>query len=383
MTRLAFLLNSTGFHILLVLMLAFYGALAFLPLQFSDPDTLIYTLVGQAFYRDGILPYGLVFDHKPFLTYFLYGPLAFVDVRVNVFALFSVVWLVILAWIVHRVLLGRSKPFLLVLFVLGLATVGNVALTGNTEIVYVPLELLAVGLALGSAGRPGWFVASAAIAVAAVSVNYASGVPLAPTLLYGLFASSRSVSGFLLRAPIYLFACLAILGVALGLMALGGADLHNYFALQGRFLSGYSGDRRLAGSGFLIQCAVSVGVLLLLAAPGISPRQELRASCRAMALLIVFSLLYFVLSTKFYPHYAFMVTAPAAVVLLSIDDSRLSLRAAMGCLLVWAAAIQAGLILAVLRHPQVTADLRMAYAPLREAVGDEPLMSMQSSVVPL
>ena len=97
MTRLAALLNSARFHILLVLMLTLYVALAFLPLQFSDPDTLIYTLVGQAIYRDGILPYGVIFDHKPFLTYFLYGPLAFLDSRVNVFALFFVMWLLILA----------------------------------------------------------------------------------------------------------------------------------------------------------------------------------------------------------------------------------------------------------------------------------------------
>ena len=240
-----------------------------------------------------------------------------------------------------------------------------------------------MGLALGSAGRPAWFVASAAIAVAAVSVNYASAVPLAPTLLYGLFASSRSVTRFLLRALLYLVVSLAVLGAALGLMALGGADLDSYFSLQGRFLSAYSGDRRLPGPGFLIQCAVSVGVLSVLAAPGVFPRPQLRVACRAMALLIVFSLLYFVLSTKFYPHYAFMVTAPAAVVLLSIDDSRLRLRAAMGCLLVGAAAIQAGMTMAALRHPQFAGDLYQAYAALRDAVRDEPLMSMQSSVVPL
>lgn len=383
MIRLARLLDRTSFHALLLLSSVVYVAILFLPHQYSDPDTLIYTLVGRAIFRDGTLPYGSVFDHKPFLTYFLYGPLTFLDGRINVFAIFSALWLLILALVSHLLLLDRSKSFLLVLFVLGLATLGNVSFTGNTEIVYVPLELLSVGLALRSGDRPSWLLFSAAAAVAAVSVNYAAGVPLVPTLLYCLYAKSNSVVSFLWASLFYLASSLVIIGVILGLLSLAGTDLGAYFSLQQKFLSGYSGIRRSVGPNFLVSTAIS---MMVFAAPvflDLAPRPELRNIHRAMALLAAASVISFLISGKFHPHYAFMVTAPAAVALLSMQTSRPALRAMTACFLVWAASFQAGTFISALWHPVRAQNLYEAYAPLNQAVGAGSLMSMHSSVVPL
>lgn len=384
MIGLARLLERPGFHVLLLLSSVTYLIVRCLPVPYMDHDVLIYTLVGEGIYRDGILPYGLIFDHKPFLTYFLYGPLAFLNSSLNIFALFSVVWLLVLASIVHTFLLMRTVPFLLTLFVLSVATLGNVSYSGNSEIVYVPFELLSVGLALGSANRPVWLVFSAAAAVAATSVNYISGLPLLPTLLYALYVSSSTSGRFLLRAPVYLLTSIVILGVAFILLAFAGTDVGEYLLLQRRFLSGYAGIRAEPSLRFLFLVGtpfLALGLALLM--PGLSVKPQFRRLSTAMLLLAVVSASSFFMSGKFYNHYAFMVTAPIAVILLSLDYSRPWLRAVFSLVLVAAALAQLAPIIVGRSFLRTGPDLYGFYGPLAELVEDQPLMSMHASVVPL
>lgn len=384
MNGFASLLWRPWFHTLLLFSPLAYLAGRDLWLQYSSSDTLIYTLVGEAIYRDGILPYNLVFDHKPFLTYLLYGPLAFIDIRWNVFVLFSVIWMIILAWIVYALLLKRSLPLLVVLFVMVVSTLGNVAFSGNTGIVYVPLELLAVGLALGSNGRPAWFALSAAAAVAAINVNYVAAIPLLPALLYSLYVSSSTLGWFSLRALTYLALSLAILSAALGLLAWAGTDLRAYFTLQQEFLSGYSGGREVPQLAFLVIVAGTTILLLLFLLRIFAPQSHFKPLCIAMALLVNFSFLSFVMSGKYYYYYAFMITAPTAVMFLTLDYSRAWLRAFLCFFMIGGALsfVFLGMFF-YLRDPGAKPDLRQVYAPLTEAVGSQPLMSMHASVVPL
>ena len=82
------LLWRPEFHVLLLLMSLIKPGAELLTSQYMDHDSLIYTLVGAAIYRDGILPYDQFFDHKPFLLYFFYGPLGLFKSSINVFGLF-------------------------------------------------------------------------------------------------------------------------------------------------------------------------------------------------------------------------------------------------------------------------------------------------------
>jgi hypothetical protein len=383
MNRFSCLIWRPKFHILLLASTLFLFV-RYLPLSYIDHDTLIYTLVGQDIYKDGILPYGLFFDHKPFLIYFIYGPLAFINSSLNIFAIFTVLWIFILSSIAQLMLLKRSVPFLLTLFIMSAATFGNVSYSGNSEIVYVSLELLSVGLALGSARRPVWFLLSAAAAVAATNVNYSSGVPLLPTLLFCLYVSSRNTNHFLIRAPMYLVVSISFFGAALGLMALAGADLSVYFLMQRQFLSGYANNPLEPGIRIILLVCVpflALGLALLL--PGLSIKKEFRKLSAAMLLLAVFSLVSFFLSRKFFPHYAFGVIAPITVIFLTLEYSRPWLRSALTLALIGVALVQVATAINGASILWNRTNLYDTYAPLADVVKDQPLMSMHASIVPL
>ena len=87
------------------------------------------------------------------------------------FVIFSLCCLLVLAVVVHRMMLKRSVPYMIVLFLLFAATMGTVSYSGNTEFIFVPLQMLAITLALDSRKRPAFFLLSAATAVAATNVN--------------------------------------------------------------------------------------------------------------------------------------------------------------------------------------------------------------------
>lgn len=383
MNRFGNLIWNSRLQAILLLSQLIFLAVHVLPFQYSNYDTLIYAIIGKAIYRDGIMPYDYIFDHKPFLIYFFYGPLGLLESKINVFALFSVFWLLAISIVIYTILFKKRVPFLLILVLSICATFGTVSFSGNSEVVFVTLELLAIGLAFHSMDRPFLFILSAVTAVAAVNINYVSGPPLLFTLLYCLYISSRSISRFYYRSVVYLITCLIILFIVLGVLYFSGLDVINYLSLQRDFLLGYSGERLAVSTSFLIILLLPSFSVLLVFFPNLFSSVEHRSLHMTMSILIISSVISFFLSAKFYNHYAFMVTAPAVVSFLTINYSRLWLRVTLTFSLILASFTYLCLSAYFYLNSQYSLDLWEFYRPLKEAVEDQPIMSMHASIVPL
>lgn len=362
------------------------GVVASETLQFAyqNPDTLIYTLVGEGVYKHGILPYDYVFDHKPFLIYFFYGPLSFLPATWNGAALLTVVSLLVTAAIVRNRFTGQRWPFAVVLLAMAAATTENVRFSGNSEIVYAPLQLLAVGLLLDSKGRPRRFWGAAAASVAAFNVNYISAVPLMPALLYCLWARADGMRGFILLAAGYASACLALTGGLLGLAAAAGMDVIHYLETQRAFLTGYSIDSITSPSSgltFLLWLAPFLCLAALPIIPVFRPARADLTKVIALELFILGALVSFFLSGKYFPQYIFPAAAAATVIFLLLRPETLLHRLGRQALLVL---VSLYYILSI-GHSFVsdwTKTIGEDYVELAHHVSGRPLMTMRSSIVP-
>lgn len=384
MNYISELLWRRSFHCVLLCSSILYVIFVFLPVPYKDHDTLIYALIGKAIYSDGILPYDYAFDHKPFLTYFMYGPLAFFEGPQNIFAIFSLVCLIIISKIIHVVFLSRSMPFLLILFIMSVATIWNVSYSGNTEIVYISLQFLSLGFALRSKDQPTKLIASAAFAVAAVNVNYIAGIPLAPALLFCLYSTSGSFREFITRSFIYFAGSVCIYLAMVALLALAGADIGNYFSMQFKFLSGYSGTVQIPSMEFVVLTLGPVSVLAVaLLIPVVKVVPQHKILCKTLLVFISFSFFSFAISGKYFTHYAFTITAPVSVVFLTLKYSQIWMRALFSVILIFAASSQFILTYKLSKFYYNQVDLRTYYSLLAREVKKYPIMSMNASIVPL
>lgn len=175
-----------------------------------------------------------------------------------------------------------------------------------------------------------------------------------------------------------------IFAAVFGLLALAGMDLGNYFEMQYRFLTSYAeGEEELSIRFLFMQAVTLLALGAIPLVPGLNLQPRFYKLNAAMFLLIVFSMLAFFLNGKFYAQYAFMVAAPLAVLVLTLDYSRTWLRAAFSLALIGLGFINLAFGLPLGIERWYMPDPYKAYAPLAEAVGDEPVMSMHASIVPL
>lgn len=348
---------------------------------YLNHDTIIYTLVGKGIYQLGLPPYEYVFDHKPLLIYLVYGPLSFLEIGGNVYAGLTLVFLLVLALIVCAAFTGSRWPLFGVLIAMTAATLGNVGFTGNSEIVYVPLQLLAVGLLLNGSGS-GRLWGSAAAAVAAVNCNYIAAIPLLPALLAVLWMQSGSLGGFLTRGVHYAAAGLTLTAGLLGFAAAVGVDIFNYLGMQAAFLTGYSQNDNSITPEFLARISPFLVLALLPLVPLFRPAPEDRAKVVALEGLLLGALAALALGGKFYQQYIFSVAAPAVTIFLLLPAHRAIHRAGIKALLLATASLSALEATQTALRPSWSADLRTLYTPIAEVVGDAPVLGMRSSVVP-
>ena len=354
-----------------------------LPAFLLTLDTMLYGLAGHAIYAEGLLPYDVVFEHKPFLTYFLYGPLAFIDTRLNIFTLYAAVWIAISVFVARQVLLGKSASFASVALCLILAAQLGRVLNGNTELPVTVFAFLAIGWALRAETSSWRLPASAAAAVAAVNVNYVAAFILAPPILYCLFATARDFRHFLIKAAAYLSMAVGIVVAVFAMLALAGMDVVQYFEWQIKFLTTYSGQNQTPSGGFTLLVGASLLVAALAALPMAPVKPELRRPATALAIFVVFANLSFFISTKFHEHYIYLALAPAALILTTLDFSGATMRRVAR--LASVAALVILLLPGRLTWQMIVpaTDYRATYAPLAEAVDGSAVMPMRSSVMAL
>lgn len=218
----------------MILTVAYIGSFFLLP--FSDWDTAFYPLIGKGIFQYHILPYGYVFDHKPFLVnifYYLWCQIEpFMNGRFTILALVSMGFT---AFMLSRFYKTRFWPMAFFLFLGG--TLGNY-LSGNTEILQIPIILTVIILITKSIEEKNksYFFISGLLTAVSVNINYLTGCILAPLFLYTLFSGLCGISKFLI----------AIGGGLLGLVVIfmpflvaGHGKLTAYFTMQSDFLHHY------------------------------------------------------------------------------------------------------------------------------------------------
>ena len=352
---------------------------------YTDHDVLIYTLAGRGIYQHGEMLYEYAFDHKPFILYFFYGPFAWLtDLGVNIFAVFSAVLIVLTAMAYKLLLPDRVVSLPEVIVLLTAAALLTVQVSGNTELLFVFFEIVAVLGALRSRGRPGLFTLSAAAAFISANVNYLTVVPLVPALLYGVWASSDGPSAFIRRTLGYLALFFAFFGLALLVAVISGADVINYFQLQKLFLTSYSADARPPATDFLALWIFFTALILLPVLPQFRPDPARHQACVGLALLTLFSSFAIALSGRYYPHYLYAVAAPAVIYVLMLMQ-----ETALNRMLLKVASITAStlcvlyaVLMLVTGRLGSAPDLQAFYHDLRDRVHGEQVLALRSHISP-
>lgn len=376
--RSARLLASKLFHTLLLVAWILYASRS-LSVQYIDHDTVLYALIGEGIYKYGVFPYGYAFDHKPFVLYFIYGIISLFESTANLFGILGIISVGLTSYIAYTFFLNRTLPFPIVFFVMALATYRTVGYTGNTEVLYVLFQFSAIAALISSVSMRG-VVVSAFLTAICININYISALSLIPTLTIMMLFTSK------IRTPyasfvLFSFSLIFFVLVLFAAFAFAGGDIGNYFAMQRDFLLGYGSGRNPVVPRFIWMTAIPICLSGLLLVPGVSRSKEFDKIFVPLFALMIFSAISFIANGKYYLHYAYAITAPAAVIVLSLNYERVRYRAA----LVWLLSLVAVLYLAnfVRKPPAASVDLRKVYAPISEMVGGQKVLSMRASVVPL
>ena len=373
--------RSNRTFVLIALAVAlFYFAYHVMSFTALNIDLTVYAMVGRAIYRDGVLPYGEVFDHKPFLTYFIYGLLAYNPLETNIFALFGLLCTFLTSVFARRLLLARQVALPAVFLAMFVAAHQRaVQQSANTEVLLVLLAFIAVGLLLRPGQQKSDFLFSAIAAVSAININYIAGLFLMPAMLFALFIRSAGGSKFVRSAFLMLGLSMLIWATALALLATAGMDVAEYFRLQYMFLTGYNDEVHPIRSTFVVVSCVCAVVAI---APFLqwSPiRPEARNAAVAMSFLIFAGLMSFVVNGKYFLHYLYLVTAPTAVILLSFDWQTSWRRFVPMIALALTVIGYAGVTLILHKFYQYPPTLYEQYRPLTDKVRGTTVMPMRAS----
>ncbi len=350
--------------------------------MYFDHDPMIFTMIGEAIYKLGLWPYAYMFDHKPAGIYLFYGLLSFLPRNIWEFHLAAVVTMVVTAlllrlWIAD----GRRSPWLCLLAALA-ATLGTVGFSANSEMLFVPLQIAAIWLAIDPRG-PLWKLAlSALFAVAAVNINYAA-LALAPALIYALWTASDGTPRFLIRLALHIVLSLLFGAAFLALLHGNGVDLGIYLGQQWQFLTGYTGDRHLPKVGWIPR------FLILLALIPLGFRQirglaDPQPFDLALAMFMIASAVSLIVSAKYFPHYLYMLSLPAALLVLRRTRSgeAAALWRSRAALLVALCLAGNALLSFAIRGNYERHSFVEPYRQLAAITGTTPVMAMRSSIVP-
>lgn len=361
------------------------SAAQWMPYEYLDHDVIIYTLVGRGIFQHGEMPYHFAFDHKPVLTYFFYGPLAWLDGwGINRYALLTLVFLCLTSYAVYRLAARRRVPYVVILVLFAGSTLHNIGYSGNTEVIFVFFEILSVLILLSSNDRSLPFALSAIFAAISFNINYISAIPLVPALLYSLFAISDNFWNFIRRAISFGLIASAFIALIFGTMTLLGGDVPSYLDLQRRFISGYTDSNLPISKPFLFIWAAMLVAAAITAIPAMRlPRPEFD-KWLAMVLLIIFSSLAIIINAKFYTHYLFMVTAPTVAMILCLDFERATNKSLIVIVSIFASCLLVfNSILNLSDRSHYPPDMHSFYRDLRAEVHLEKVMSIKTSVTPL
>lgn len=219
-------------YLITFLFIFFASSYLYSNLPFIDHDTVIYRIIGRDIFETQSLPYTKTFDHKPIVTYYIYGFLNLI-LHSNLNLITSLACCLISALILCK---GNLNSF----FILSSGLICGSALysymSGNTEILMLPF-ISAYLYTFDRKGLPKFFVLGVLAAIL-FNINYLAAVIMMPVSLYMFFNNTfaniiKSIIYFLLgflTASFFIF---------LPFIAWNQSIL-DYFNLQHQFLKSYS-----------------------------------------------------------------------------------------------------------------------------------------------
>lgn len=291
----------------------------YLRFSYSDHDVIIYTLIGKAIYQQGIMPYSFAFDHKPFLTYIFYGLLApFQSFPYNRYTIFSVFMILMTVLMIRKLSIERGLSILFSIFLVGMASHRTISYSGNTEYICMFFSVFSVLLLIYKKNIWG-VIFSSVLSCVAFNVNYMVAVLLFPSVFVAIYMVSINFVDFIKRLSIFSCVFLFSFSGIVCLISLGNGNVVSYFTLQYKFLHGYGGSRRAPSLYFLVVCFCCLLSTVLPWIPAVRPSSEALQRCKAMSVMIFFSMIAFMMNGKYSSHYLYMATLPACVIMMALN----------------------------------------------------------------
>lgn len=200
-------------------------------------DTTIYTIIGKDIAESLTLPYGNTFDHKPLLTYYIYGFFYYLIGQKHLYL--SIAFACALSSAI--ILSGKNfNKFLVVSSFLLVSSFLIENFSGNTEMLMLPFICLYIFFYTSKINVKYQFFLIGATAALLFNINYLAAAIMMPSTLYMFF--SKGFESYIYRILKFLAGFLFLCFILFFPFYFTNQSVTEYFTLQYQFLTGYSGS---------------------------------------------------------------------------------------------------------------------------------------------
>lgn len=200
-------------------------------------DTTIYTIIGKDIFESLTLPYGNTFDHKPLLTYYIYGFFHYLVGQKYLYLLIA------FACALSSSIILSGKNFNKFLVVSSFLLVSSVLIenfSGNTEMLMLPFICLYIFFYTSKINVKYQFFLIGATASLLFNINYLAAAIMMPSTLYMFF--SKGFESYIYRILKFLAGFLFLCFILFFPFYFTHQSVTEYFTLQYQFLTGYTGS---------------------------------------------------------------------------------------------------------------------------------------------
>lgn len=200
-------------------------------------DTTIYTIIGKDIFESLTLPYGNTFDHKPLLTYYIYGFFHYLVGQKYLYLLIA------FACALSSSIILSGKNFNKFLVVSSFLLVSSFLIenfSGNTEMLMLPFICLYIFFYTSKINVKYQFFLIGATASLLFNINYLAAAIMMPSTLYMFF--SKGFESYIYRILKFLAGFLFLCFILFFPFYFTHQSVTEYFTLQYQFLTGYTGS---------------------------------------------------------------------------------------------------------------------------------------------
>lgn len=198
-------------------------------------DTTIYTIIGKDIFESFTLPYGNTFDHKPLLTYYIYGFFHYIVGQKYLYL--SMAFACTLS---SAIILSNKKinKFLIISSFLIVSSVLIENFSGNSEMLMLPFICLYIYFYTSKINDKYKLFLIGATAALVFNINYLAAPILMPVTLYMFF--SKGFESYISRILKFLLGFILLNIIIFFPFYISNQSIAEYFTLQFQFLTNYS-----------------------------------------------------------------------------------------------------------------------------------------------